>query len=73
MNPNPETNQLQAVAEKRCLDRVQTFDLISSRLLQLMQGCAEYMAGGRILQERDDTQPIRSYARLDREGDLFID
>ncbi len=38
-----------------------------------MQGCPEYMAGARILQERDDTQPIRSYARLDREGDLFID
>jgi hypothetical protein len=31
------------------------------------------MVGARILQERDDTQPIRSYARLDREGDLSID
>ena len=38
-----------------------------------MHGCSEYMAGASILQERDDTQPIRSYARLDREGDLFID
>ena len=38
-----------------------------------MHGCPEYMAGARILQERDDTQPIRSYARLDREGDMFID
>ena len=59
------------ISEPQIAFRLSIF--ISSRLLQLMQGCPEYVAGGRVLQERDDTQPIRSYARLDRESDLFID
>ena len=70
---DPQDLHIKRKIREAAEDRVPTLDLHIFSLTVAYAGLLRVYGRGQHLQERDDTQPIRSYARLDREGDLFID